>query len=142
MTPHDHWSQFDENLEMLEFNRLQLMSRLGERILDGDWDRLVRLAQAAGYGEADSFLTDFGTDGSNDTIEQAVHREVFESYQDGQYWASIDRSQGILGHAKGKDFVDDTLAVKVCDAMRDAYEKGRALRIEMEEAPAAPTPAP
>lgn len=138
MSDHGHWSGFDENLEMLELNRLQFMSRLGEEILDGDWNRLVRLARSAGYADADSFLTDCGLDEYSDTPEQAAQREMFEDFQNGEYWSAIDRSERILQDARG-EMANKELARKVCDAMRDAYEVGRQMRIE-QQAASSPTP--
>lgn len=132
MTDHSHWSGFDENLEMLEFDRLQYMCRVGEPIADGDWKRLVRLARAAGYADADSFLSSCEDDPSEDTPEQAAQRELFDSYQDDEYWNAIDKSERILGSAGG-ELANRQLARKVCDLMRDAYEVGRKFRIENDQ---------
>lgn len=135
---HGHWRGFDEHLEMLEFERLQFMCRVGETVVDGDWNRLVRLARHAGYADADSFLNQFGADASGDNPEQAAHREMFENYQDSEYWSAIDRSERILGDVRGAGSNRD-LARKVCGLMRDAYQQGRAAR--MEQTPAS-SPAP
>lgn len=43
-----NWRDFDEYLEMLEFEWLQFMFRVGETVVDGDWNRLVRLAWSSG----------------------------------------------------------------------------------------------
>jgi hypothetical protein len=130
---HKHWSQFDENLEMLEFNRLQYMRSYGEEIVSGDWGRLERLAEGAGYGHADSFLTEFGLDGSNDTPEQAAHRSSFVNFSENEYFSAIDRSENILSGVESGPGRD--LARRICDAMRESYELGRAMRIKEAEEP-------
>lgn len=66
---------------------------------------------------------------ASDTPEQAAQREMFEAHQDGEYWSAIDRSERILGDAGGAGSKRD-LARKICDMMRDAYERGRSARIE------------
>lgn len=136
---HSHWDGFDEDLEMLEFNRLQIMCSRGELVVDGDWERLIRIAHSAGNADADTFLSHFGSEGSNDTPYQAANREMFDDFQNGEYWSAIDRSERILADASGSES-NREFARKVCGLMRDAYERGRSVRIEQDTASHAPTP--
>jgi len=139
MSDHSHWSCFDENLEMLELNRLQYMCRMSEHVSDGALERLGSLAQSAGYADADSFLSQQGLEGPDATQIEAIQREMFENYQDSEYWNAIDRSQIILSNAGGEGR-NRELAAKVCNLMRDAYERGRTMRIENERAASPPSP--
>ncbi len=137
-SPHSHWSHYDERLEMLEFDRLHAILAHGERVQAPDYDRLVRLARSAGYADADSFVTAHGLDGSDDTPQVAAEREQFENYMDGDYWNQIDRSQNLL-QAIGADGATREAADRICQAMRDAYEKGREHRLH-RDAPSVPKP--
>jgi hypothetical protein len=136
-TPHANWSHYDEHLEMLEFDRLHAILAHGDTVQTPDYDRLVRLAHSAGYADADSFITARGLDPSDDDGLAAAEREQFEGYMDADYWNQIDRSQNVL-QAIGTENAREA-AQAICQAMRDAYEKGRTLRIERAAQPA-PTP--
>lgn len=136
-SPHDNWSHYDVHLEMLEFDRLHTILSRGDEVRAADYDRLTRLARSAGYADADSFVAAHGSDPSEDDARAAAEREQFEGYMDGDYWNQIDRSQKTLQDI-GTDEARRT-AMAVCDAMRDAYEKGRAARLDRSTEP---SPAP
>jgi hypothetical protein len=135
---HSHWSAYDENLEMLEMNRLHIILARGELISDADYDRLVRLARSAGYGEADSFLTDYGLEAQEGESPQVVaQREIFDNYMENDYHSQIDRSLILLQEAR-PDGATRKAADRICSAMRDAYEFGRNQRIGNEATPSVP----
>lgn len=144
-TPHQHWSHYDVGLEMAAWNAVHEEARKGapgEKLLAAQ-AKIAELAQAYGYGEADSHCADLGLVAPDDESEErAALRESFEGYQDGDYWECIDRSQSVLCDAVRGTSVEAfarQAAAETAQGQRDAFERGRKMRLDAEAQPATPS---
>lgn len=126
---HKHWSQFDEMLEQLECRRLDHMLCFGETI---DWEadlaRLRRLAHSAGYGQADSIISEHGVAAIEDGAES--------DYTESEYFQALDASENRLLSIAGDQFRRPQVHAAI-DRVRDQYVQGRSIRIEQAKAAAA-----
>lgn len=139
-TPHSHWDHYDENNEAASWNALHKLALEDRATFNAAPlpKRLVELAYSCGYGEADSHIASFGLEASEDESEEvAAHRQMFASYEDGDYYNCIDRSENVLVDAVGRDDEETVRTIRtIAMAQRDAYQAGRDNRIEQAQAPA------
>lgn len=132
---HQHWSHYDEALEMASFDALHAKLTAGSPDTAAEEAELARLADSAGYGEADTFCSSAAglEPKPGETAYHKVLREQFESYMDGDYWNCIDGSENLISAISPEARV---IGKRVCQSMRDAFEAGRQRRLDMEQAPA------
>jgi hypothetical protein len=126
-TPHGHWSPYDETLEMADFDAAHAILVAGGSDLAALTEALRQKGWSVGYGDADSHLTDMEGRDPDETYAKAL-QELFDDYQDGDYWNCIDKSETILVAAATTPEARSA-AQALFAAVRDGYEAGRAERV-------------
>ncbi|NTF24283.1 hypothetical protein G6L47_03275 [Agrobacterium rubi] len=145
--PHRFWDTYDMTLEGARFHRLhEIVSATDPNLEDAKEviAQILSFASGYGYGQADSFLFEFGGL-SGDEMEEddvaAIRRDdLMYNYDETMYFEYVSKSNRLVADAAATKEARDIVSNLTVNAL-NAYCAGRDSRMDAAE-PTDPAPSP